>query len=332
MNQAANSGAIRISAIIPAYNVAPYIGAALDSLLAQSAPFHEIIVVDDGSSDGTEAILAQYQAQAGVRVVRVPNGGQGRARNLALTLASGEFVYFFDADDLLASNFVADMQAMLAQQPEADIVYFSGSSFMDAGCSADFLPAYRRRLSGSFASGVAATGALLQQQSCFASPCLYLSRRSLWQGGALAFLPIIHEDEELITRLTCKAGLSLCTDTVYFARRVRAESTMTQTKNERHASGYLQTLASLAQQCRAERAALAPIEAQMVRRFYSILGGYLAICKAIGARPRYRALLRHVRTLARLPSLRQLVEMTASNDLKAGLSRVRRTLTFSRTG
>lgn len=321
-----------ISAIVPAYNVAPYIAAALDSLLAQSAAFHEIIVIDDGSTDGTEAILDQYRDRPGMRIVRIANGGQGRARNLALSMASGEYVYFFDADDLLEPGFVADMQAMLAGRAEVDIVYFSGSSFVDAGCSAGFLPAYRRKIEREFATGVEATGALLRSETCFASPCLYLSRRALWGEGKLAFLPIVHEDEEVITRLTCSAGVSLCVDTVYFARRVRAGSTMTQVKSERHALGYLHMLGALARQCRAERAALAAIEPQMVRRFYSFLGGYLAICKSIGIRPRYRELGRHIVTLGRAPTLRQFVEMTASPALKARLSRLRRTLTSTRTG
>jgi len=322
---------ITISAIVPAYNVEAYIGAALASLFAQSAPFHEIIVVDDGSTDGTGAAIEQFRQHPGMRIVRVDNGGQGRARNLALTLATGEYVYFFDADDLLDSGFVAAMQAMLKKRPLADMVYFSGKSFVDAGCTADFLPDYRRHVTREFASGIDATGALLQKDSFFASPCLYLSRRTLWEKRALAFLPIIHEDEEIITRLACAAGVSLCVDTVFFARRVRAESTMTQSKSVRHADGYLQTLAALAHQCRAQRPLLAPIQKQLVRRFYSILGGYLAICKGIGERPRYRDLARHLFILARPPSLRQAVEMMATPAFKARLSRLRRTFTFTRS-
>ena len=321
-----------ISAIVPAYNVAPYVAAALESLLAQSVPFHEIIVIDDGSTDGTSAILDQFAGRPGVRVEHIANGGQGRARNRALAMATGEYVYFFDADDLLDPGFVAAMQGKLTARPETDIVYFSGSTFVDEGCSADFLPFYRRGIEREYSSGVQAAGALLQRQALYASPCLYLSRRSLWTDGELAFLSIVHEDEEIITRLACKAGVSLCMDTVFFARRVRANSTMTQVKTERHAAGYLHTLGTLAQQCRAQRARLAPIQAQMVYRFYALLGGYLAICKSIGIRPRYRELVRHIVTLARTPSLRQLVEMTASDATKSRLSRLRRSVPFMRKG
>jgi hypothetical protein len=323
---------VRISAIVPAYNVERYVGAALDSLLDQSAPFHEIIVVDDGSTDGTGAIVEQYRGHPAVRIVHVANGGQGRARNLALAMASGDYVYFFDADDLLRRDFVASMQALLGARPEVDIVYFSGQSFVDAGCDAGYLPAYRRNLEMEFGSGVEAAGAMLLRGTCFASPCLYLSRRSLWGEGALAFLPIVHEDEEIITRLVCAAGVSLCLDTVFFERRIRTDSTMTQARSERHAAGYLHTLASLAGQCRRQRTALSPIRPQLVRRFYGILAGYLAICKAIGARPRYRALGTHMLTLGALPGTRQIVELTASPALKARLSGLRRKIMPAKTG
>jgi hypothetical protein len=325
---------VRISAIVPAYDVERYVGAALASLLGQSAPFHEIIVVDDGSTDGTASILDQYLGDPAIRLVHTDNGGQGRARNLALSMATGEYVYFFDADDLLKPDFVASMQALLAPRPEVDIVYFSGQSFADPGCDAGSLPVYRRTIEAEFSSGVEATGALLLRGTCFASPCLYLSRRSLWDenGGGLAFLPIVHEDEEILTRLSCACGVSLCLDTVFFKRRVRAGSTMTQARSNRHAAGYLHTLASLAGQWRRHHLALAPIRTQLVRRFYDLLGGYLATCKSIGARPCYLALGHHVLTLRRLPGARQLVEMTASKALKARLSSLRRKFNPTKTG
>ncbi|UUZ49866.1 glycosyltransferase family 2 protein [Massilia sp. B-10] len=215
---------VSISVIVPAYNVEAYVGAALDSLLAQSVPFHEIIVIDDGSTDATSAVLARYRGLPGVRIERVANGGLGRARNLGITLASGEFVYFFDSDDLLVPTFGARMQALLGGRPEVDIVYFSGLSFVDPGCKVDYLLRPTGARPREYASGVAATGAMLQAGVLFSSACLYVSRRTLWADGALAFAPIVHEDEELLTVLSCKARVSLCIDDVLFgtarARRV----------------------------------------------------------------------------------------------------------------
>ncbi len=317
---------VNISAIVPAYNVEAYIAEALDSLLNQSAPFHEIIIVNDGSSDATAGVLARYQHIAGVTILHTDNQGQASARNLAITQASGDYLYFFDADDVLDGEFVATMHTLLTQQAEADIVYFSGASFLDSGCESSYLPAYDRQLDQVYGSGVEATGAMLRAGVYFASPCLYLSRRSLWGGQGLQFLPIVHEDEEIIMRLSCLAGVSVCVSTVFFQRRIRAESTMTLPKSQRNTLGYLRTLESIAQFWRQNRVRLRSIRAELVRRFYNILRGYLALCTTIKQRPAYGKLLVLMLELGHLPGLRQLYEMSVSPGLHRRLAGLKRTL------
>ncbi len=86
-----------ISVIIPAYNAEATISEAIDSVLAQSLPVDEIIVIDDGSTDQTaDFIQAHYPM---VRLERVPNGGPSQARNHGIGLARGEWLAFLDADD-----------------------------------------------------------------------------------------------------------------------------------------------------------------------------------------------------------------------------------------
>lgn len=315
-----------ITAIVPAYNVERYLAAAVDSLLQQDQPFHQIIIVDDGSTDGTGEVLEYYRKFPTVNIVRIENGGLGNARNVGVAHASGEFIYFFDSDDVLKNNFVSTMNATLCGRPDVDIVYFSGESFLDSEYKSDFLPAYRRGITAEFASGIDATGALLGRGTFFSSACLYVSRLSVWKKERLAFMSIVHEDEELITRLTCAAGVSICLDTVFFERRIRAQSIMTLAKSERNTTGYLHTISSLAKQCRQERSRLAPIEAHLVRRFYTLLQGYLTICKKIGTRPRYLLLIQSVRTLGRLPSVFQLYQMSIFSRIYGRISRLTRRL------
>jgi glycosyltransferase involved in cell wall biosynthesis len=107
-----------ISVIIPVFNRADLIGQTLHSLLCQTLPADEIIVVDDGSSDGTpETVLTMLkwgkadklkfsngQPWPEIKVIRQPNAGPGAARNRGLAEARGEFIHFFDSDDLAASN------------------------------------------------------------------------------------------------------------------------------------------------------------------------------------------------------------------------------------
>jgi len=108
-------GGRRISVIVPAYNIAPYLGRCLDSLLAQTHVDLEIIVVDDGSKDGTGAILEAYAEREG-RIIPVhqKNGGVTSARFAGLKLATGEYIGFADGDDYVEP----DMFELLFRQAE----------------------------------------------------------------------------------------------------------------------------------------------------------------------------------------------------------------------
>jgi glycosyltransferase involved in cell wall biosynthesis len=90
-----------VSAIIPAYNSAGFIGDTIQSVLAQTRPVDEIIVVDDGSSDNTAEVVASYPR---VRVIRRANGGPGGARNTGIAAASGEWIALLDHDDIWDSG------------------------------------------------------------------------------------------------------------------------------------------------------------------------------------------------------------------------------------
>lgn len=107
-----------VSIIIPAYNAAPWISATLDSALAQTHRPIEIIVVDDGSTDPTPAILSAYANTHGVNVITQENRGQCAAINRGLSLAQGDFITFLDADDLLHPEKTAHQLRRLAEFPE----------------------------------------------------------------------------------------------------------------------------------------------------------------------------------------------------------------------
>ena len=87
-----------ISCIVPVYNGERYIKEALDSILAQTYRPLEIIVADDGSTDGTESVVANYGNR--VRCLWQPNAGPAAAWNLGVRAAQGEFVVFLDSDDV----------------------------------------------------------------------------------------------------------------------------------------------------------------------------------------------------------------------------------------
>jgi glycosyltransferase involved in cell wall biosynthesis len=94
-----------VSICIPCHNAARYVGAALESALEQTWPNLEIIVVNDGSTDGSDAVLADFEGRA-VHVIHEKCGSAAKARNRALREAKGDYVKFFDADDLLSPGMV----------------------------------------------------------------------------------------------------------------------------------------------------------------------------------------------------------------------------------
>ena len=101
---------MKLSVIVPVYNVAPYLRECLDSLVAQTLAGWEAICVDDGSTDGSGAILDEYAARdSRFRVVHRQNRGVSAARNLAIEIAQGEWIGFLDADDSVAPDWFERM-------------------------------------------------------------------------------------------------------------------------------------------------------------------------------------------------------------------------------
>ena len=112
----------KISVIIPAYNARKFIAEAIESVLNQTFPAHEIIVVDDGSTDGTGEFVKNRFGDK-VRLIRQENKGQGAARNAGIQVATGNIFQFLDADDLLLPNKFEVQLDFWCRSPEFDIVY-----------------------------------------------------------------------------------------------------------------------------------------------------------------------------------------------------------------
>ena len=122
----------RVSIIVPAFNAERYIAATLDSILAQDYANIEVIVVDDGSTDGTRQCVQAYGDR--VRYLHQQNsGGAARPRNAGLRLSTGAFLIFIDADDLLAPGRIAREAALLAAHPSVALVFSDYQEFDESG-------------------------------------------------------------------------------------------------------------------------------------------------------------------------------------------------------
>lgn len=119
-----------VSVLIPCYNAERWIGDTLRSVLGQTWPNIEVIVVDDGSRDGSFA-LAQTFSSKTVKVVRQPNQGAAAARNRAYSEAQGEFIQYLDADDLLSAEKIETQVELLNSSPVGCLAVSATMHFFD---------------------------------------------------------------------------------------------------------------------------------------------------------------------------------------------------------
>lgn len=114
-----------ISAVIPAYNAAKYIARSIDSVLAQTHPVDEIVVVDDGSTDNTAEVIKDYGEQ--VRYIHQPNAGVSAARNTGIQAATSNWIAFLDADDEWLPEKIELQSQLLIRNP--DLVWTTGNYY-----------------------------------------------------------------------------------------------------------------------------------------------------------------------------------------------------------
>lgn len=111
-----------MSVIIPTCNRAEYVAQAVESVFAQTFTDFEVIVIDDGSTDGTRERLASFSGSPKFQYFYQPNAGRSRARNQGIAKAQGEFVLFLDSDDLLLPNALKDLLKIAARHPAAEMI------------------------------------------------------------------------------------------------------------------------------------------------------------------------------------------------------------------
>ena len=209
------------SVVVPAYNVSSYLDECVQSVSKQSFGSFELIIVDDGSTDGTSSIADELSAEdVRIRVLHCNNGGLSRARNIGLEASTGNYVLFLDGDDELEEDALLTLSKMVESNPAVDIVCFNYAevvgdtgrtlqvpdfpSLSESGPS-EFLSYVNRGDLGNYAwSRIYRRGFLLGQETCFDETLIFL------------------EDVEFTSRVCSKAKLFMyCPNQLYRYRRHR---------------------------------------------------------------------------------------------------------------
>lgn len=110
-----------VSILIPCYNAERWVAQAIESALAQTWPEKEILIIDDGSTDGSLSIIRGFGDR--IRLETGPNRGGNAARNRLLSLARGDWLQYLDADDYLRPDKISGQMEFLSSHPETDVVY-----------------------------------------------------------------------------------------------------------------------------------------------------------------------------------------------------------------
>ncbi len=169
-----------VSIIIPCYNAEAWVAPTIESALAQTWPSTDIIVINDGSRDGSLATARRFESR-GVRVVDQPNQGASAARNQGLRLARGDFIQFLDADDLLAPDKIDLQMAALAEAGADVLASGTWGRFSRDPAQAEFVPqtVYQARNGVEFLQLHYETGSMMQPGAWLA-PRALLDRAGPW--------------------------------------------------------------------------------------------------------------------------------------------------------
>lgn len=220
---------IRISVIIPIYNTEEYLEECLESILAQTVPFYEIILINDGSTDKSAEICKSYCVRySNIRLVEQSNQGQGNARNRGIQMASGDYIVFIDSDDKVFENMNETIIKNLSQNP-VDVLYFSADIKDDIGTYSEKNDYIRRNdICDMTLTGVDFFVRTYQDNNYIVSPCLAAYDRSFIVDKKITFpTRIVYEDIPFFLHVTmCAQRIRCVTDKLYI-RRYRKCSTTT---------------------------------------------------------------------------------------------------------
>lgn len=221
----------KVSVIIPVYNTEPYLEIAVRSILDQTLEDIEVIAVNDGSTDNSLKILQQLQAtDSRLQIYSQENQGLSITRNVGLEKATGEFIYFFDSDDFLEKEALADCYHK-ATADNSDFVIFDADILNDMQTEKQNLSAYHRKhiLNPNHCyKGHEAWEQLRNQKKN--SPAVWLNfiRTDYLRSINLQFYPgILYEDRLFTFFLYLQAERASYIPRNYFHRRVRMNSIMT---------------------------------------------------------------------------------------------------------
>lgn len=240
---------IKVSVILPVYNVAPYLDETFMSLLNQSLKEIEIIAVNDGSTDNSEDIIRKYQQKdPRIKYIYQANQGQSVARNTALLQATGQYIYMMDSDDILSKSSALELCYQYAEKNRADFIFFDGDTFSEKEVSRTSWNTKRTHLldENTKYNGAFLLNMMLDNEKHNCVVWLLLINHDFLKRIGLKFYPgIIHEDELFTSILALESNSIYCLKQTLIKHRIRNASTMGKYFSKRNLDCYLTVIDEL---------------------------------------------------------------------------------------
>lgn len=219
---------MKISVVVPVYNVENYLEECIESLLQQTVRFHEIILLNDGSTDESQRICEKYcNRYLEIKLINKDNQGLAATRNLGIRLATGDYIIFVDSDDYIVNDLNSKLKSIL-QHKKVDVLYYNAKVQYDIS-SKEHQNAFKHpmNINGCIMTGIEYFNGVLSENHTI-SACVAAYQKSFLQQYNILFPEGIYfEDHFFALQVITNANTIMSIPDSLYIRRCREGSIMT---------------------------------------------------------------------------------------------------------
>ena len=231
-----------ITIVIPVFNVENFVHETLSSVKNQISQPDEVIVINDGSTDGSSNILNNFKHLLGWKIIQTKNQGLGLTRNFGRSIATSEYIYFLDSDDIIKNDLIHRIRETINQYNKPDMILFSGECFNDVDTS-NKRPNLKFTLQGEYLRGSKLITKLTKKKETLPQASRYITKVELWSKNKLIYPKGIAEDEAVFFPLLALSESTVVLTEIYYKYRLGRPGSITlQKPNTEHAIDFLQRI------------------------------------------------------------------------------------------
>ena len=232
-----------ITIIIPVFNVENVVNETLLSVKNQISPPDEVIVIDDGSKDDSFNIINNFKNLHGWKIIQTINQGLGLTRNFGRSIATSEYVYFLDSDDIIKNDFIFRMHQVIQQYNDPDMILFSGESFNDGINKKK--PNLKFTFQGQYFRNSKLITKLVKKKESFPQVSRYITKALLWSKNKVLYPKGVAQDEAVFFPLLALSESTVVIPETYYSYRVgRPGSITSNIPDSNYAKDYLDRINS----------------------------------------------------------------------------------------